>query len=362
MDYNDSYLRDIACRFIDNGSIQNIEPLGEGFINDSFRITTSGNLPDYLLQRKNHIVFTDVPSMMNNIYEVTSHIKSKCNDPVRDTLTVVPTHEGQYCYLNSDGTYWTVFLFIEKTSCRDKADNVEQVYQGGKCLGRFQNYLSDFKSPLADTIKGFHNIEWRFSQWDESLKKDLSGRKHLVASEIEWIESRRDRMLQFWNLVERGVLPKRVTHNDAKMGNILFDESGELALCLIDLDTVMYSTSLNDVGDALRTYTNSASEDEPDFAKVSMNIEQFYAYMSGYLSEMKSNLTEAEIDNLAFSGLYITFEQVLRFLMDYIDGDTYYKTRYPEHNLTRTRSQIVFYESMERQYDEMCLIVKRLLS
>lgn len=358
--FSKTYLLDVSKHFISEDLIRCVEPLGEGFINDSFIIRTVGDAPDYLLQRKNHLVFTDVPAMMDNIRNVTNHIKQKCSDPMRETLTVIPSKDGKLYRKNEDGTWWAVCVFIDDTSTHVKADTVEQVFQGGRCLGRFQNYLSDFTSPLSDTIKGFHNIRWRFLQWDESLRLDSAGRKDALSYEIEWIESRRERMLHFWDMVERGILPRRVTHNDAKIGNILFDKKGENALCLIDLDTVMYSTSLNDVGDALRTYTNRSSEDEPDFTKVTMDIERFRAYMTGYLSERKAYLTESEVENLAFSGLYITYEQILRFLMDYIDGDTYYKIQYPEHNLVRTRSQIVFYESMEKQYDRMCEIVKGL--
>jgi Ser/Thr protein kinase RdoA (MazF antagonist) len=189
---------------------------------------------------------------------------------------------------------------------------------------------------------------------------DKAGRKASLATEIEWIESRREQMLAFWSMVESGELPMRVTHNDTKLSNILFDQNDDV-LCVVDLDTVMSSTSLNDFGDAIRSYTNTGAEDDQNLDNVSMDVEIFRAYAAGYLSERKSTMTATEREWLAFSALYITFEQVLRFLMDYIDGDTYYKTRYAEHNLVRTRAQYKLLQSMEAQYPAMQQIVRELL-
>ena len=194
-------------------------------------------------------------------------------------------------------------------------------------------------------------------QWDEALRRDAAGRVKDLKEEIGWIESRRDEMLAFWSKVEDGTIPTRVTHNDTKINNILFDKQGEV-LCAIDLDTVMNSTSLNDFGDAIRSYTNTGDEDDRDLSRVGMSLEMFRAYTEGYLSQRAGQLNQAEIDHLAFSARYITFEQVLRFLMDYIDGDTYYKTKYPEHNLVRTHAQYKLLQSMEEQYGTMCEIVR----
>ena len=192
------------------------------------------------------------------------------------------------------------------------------------------------------------------------MKKDAAGRVKELAEEISWIESRKEEMLAFWSLVEDGTLPTRVTHNDTKISNILFDERGNV-LCVIDLDTCMSSTSLNDFGDAIRSYTNTGAEDDRDLGKVSMSMEMFKAYTEGYLSQRKGTLCAKEAEYLAFSAKYITFEQVLRFLMDYIDGDVYYKTAYPEHNLVRTRAQYRLLQSMEEQYGEMQKTVMELM-
>lgn len=355
----DEKLLSIAERFDLDGRIASIKPLGEGFINDTFIIRTEGDAPDYILQRKNHAVFPDVPGMMDNILAVTEHIKAKVADPLRETLTVIRARDGKL-YVEDEGNFWAVCLFIADTSSYDRADSPELAYQGGVGIGRFQALLADFDKPLNETIKGFHNIRHRFAQWDETLKADPAGRVASLAEEIGWVESRRAEMLGFWSLVEDGTIPTHVTHNDTKISNILFDKPTGKVLCAIDLDTVMSSTSLNDFGDAIRSYANTGAEDDRDLDNVEMSIEMFRAYADGYLSQQRATMTRSELDWLAFSARYITFEQVLRFLMDYIDGDKYYKTAYAEHNLVRTRAQYKLLQSMERQYDEMCAIVREL--
>ena len=355
----DEKLLSIAERFDLEGTIASIKPLGEGFINDTFVIRTEGDAPDYILQRKNHAVFPDVPGMMENILAVTEHIKAKVADPLRETLTVVRARDGKL-YVEDEGNFWAVCLFIADTSSFDRADSPELAYQGGVGIGRFQALLADFDKPLNETIKGFHNIRHRFAQWDAAVAADAAGRVASLAEEIGWVESRHREMLDFWSLVEDGTIPTHVTHNDTKISNILFDKPTGKVLCAIDLDTVMSSTSLNDFGDAIRSYANTGAEDDRDLDNVELSIEMFRAYANGYLSQQRATMTQSELDWLAFSARYITFEQVLRFLMDYIDGDKYYKTAYPEHNLVRTRAQYKLLQSMERRYDEMCAIVREL--
>ncbi len=355
-------LYNIAGQFCIKGTVANIAPLGEGFINDTFIVaTTSEETPDYILQRKNRNIFKDIPAMMENIAKVTAHLKGKVaaqgGDPEREAMTVVPTKEGLLYYKDENGDFWAVSVFIDDTISYQKADTPELAYQGGKGIGLFQSMLSDFKEPLADILPGFHNIRFRFRQWDETLAKDPVGRKASVAEQISWIESRREEMLKFWELVENGTIPTRVTHNDTKINNILFDKQGNV-LCVIDLDTVLSSTCLNDFGDAIRSYTNTGLEDDPVLENVSMDMEMFRGYTKGYLSQTAKFLTQAELDHLAFSAKYITYEQVLRFLMDYIDGDNYYKTKSPEHNLIRANAQYKLLQSMEEQYQAMCGIVK----
>ena len=334
-------LQEIASQFALEGAITAIDSLGEGFINDTFIVRTAGDAPDYILQRKNKSIFPDVPAMMENIRKVTDHIRRRVaaagGDPRREAMTVVATRDGKLYHVDAQGEYWAVSVFISDTIAYNKADSPELARKGGEGIGKFQAQLADFTEPLAETIKGFHNIRHRFVQWDEAL--------------------RRDEMLSFWSKVEDGTIPTRVTHNDTKINNILFNKQGEV-LCAIDLDTVMNSTSLNDFGDAIRSYANTGDEDDRDLSRVGMSLEMFRAYTEGYLSQRAGQLNQAEIDHLALSARYITFEQVLRFLMDYIDGDTYYKTKYPEHNLVRTRAQYKLLQSMEEQYGTMCEIVR----
>ena len=354
-------LQKIASHFALEGDIAAINSLGDGFINDTFIIRTAGDAPDYILQRKNRNIFPDIPGMMENIRKVTEHIRRRViaegGDPMREAMTVVPTYDGKLYHIDSQGDYWAVTVFIADTVAYNKADSLELARKGGEGIGKFQAQLADFTEPLAETIKGFHNIRHRFVQWDEALKRDAAGRVKDLQTEIGWIESRRAEMLDFWKLVEEGKIPTRVTHNDTKINNILFNKEGEV-LCAIDLDTVMNSTSLNDFGDAIRSYTNTGDEDDRDLSRVSMSIKMFQAYTEGYLSQRASQLSRPEIDYLAFSARYITYEQVLRFLMDYIDGDLYYKIKYPEHNLVRTHAQYKLLQSMEEQYPTMCRIVR----
>lgn len=358
-------LRNIADKFSFEGEIEKVESLGEGFINDTFIVTTKGASPDYILQRKNKAIFPDVPAMMQNIQKVTDHIRRKVaargGDTMREVMTLVPTKDGKLCHEDANGDFWAASLFIPDTIAYTRADSEALARKGGVGIGKFQALLSDFDLPLAETIKGFHNIRHRFTQWDNSLAEDAAGRMASLPEEISWIEQRREEMLGFWKLVEDGTIPTRVTHNDTKINNILFDRNGDV-LCAIDLDTVMAAPALNDFGDAIRSYTNTGAEDDPDLDNVEMSLPMFAAYADGYLSQQAKTLTQSEIDWLAFSALYITYEQVLRFLMDYIDGDKYYKVNSPGHNLQRTHAQYKLLRSMERQYPEMCEIIKNTAS
>jgi Ser/Thr protein kinase RdoA (MazF antagonist) len=276
---------------------------------------------------------------------------------MREAMTIIPALDGKLYFLDSEDEYWAVCQFIDDTIAYDAAETPELAFAGGKGIGKFQSLVSDLTEPLTDILPGFHNIRFRFKQWDEVLAKDPVGRKAAVSEEISWIESRREEMLKFWELVENGIIPTRISHNDTKINNILFDKKGDV-LCVIDLDTVLNSTVLNDFGDAMRFYTNTGLEDDTDLNNVSMDIEIYKAFAKGYLEEAKSFLTDKEIEYLAFSAKYITFEQVLRFLMDYIDGDNYYKTKSADHNLVRTKAQYKLLTSMEEQFDTMNEAIK----
>ncbi|MDO4735590.1 MAG: aminoglycoside phosphotransferase family protein [Bacteroidia bacterium] len=362
----DTNYTNIANKFSLTGTVASVEPLGEGFINDTFIVKTKEeNAPNYILQRKNKNIFKNIPAMMENIVKVCDHIKAKVSanggDPMREAMTVIAAKDGKFYYKDGNEDYWAVCVFIEDSISYQKADTPQLAYQGGMGIGLFQSMMCDFKEPLEDTLPGFHNIRFRFEQWEEALSKDLAGRKNSLSQEIAWIESRKEQMLEFWKLVEDGTIPTRVTHNDTKINNILFTQEGEV-LCVIDLDTVLSSTCLNDFGDAIRSYTNTGLEDDSNLDNVSMDLSIFKAYTEGYLSQTSKFLTPAEIKYLAFSAKYITYEQVLRFLMDYINGDTYYKIKYPTHNLVRTHAQYKLLQSMEEQYNQMCEIVNSTIS
>jgi Ser/Thr protein kinase RdoA (MazF antagonist) len=356
-------LTKIAGQFQLEGNIKEVKPLGEGFINDTFTITTEGDSPNYILQRKNKKVFSPIPAMMENIQKVCLHIKAKVEkeggDPMREAMTIIPANDGKLYYLDDEEEYWAVSLFIDDTVAYEAAETPELAYSGGKGIGKFQSQVTDLKEPLTDILPGFHNIRVRFEQWDDVLKRDPVGRKVKVEKEINWIESRRNEMLNFWKLVEDGTIPTRVSHNDTKINNILFDKKGDV-LCVIDLDTVLNSTVLNDFGDAMRYYTNTGKEDDENLDNVSMDIAIFRAFTKGYLEEASSFLTEKELEYLAFSAKYITYEQVLRFLMDYIDGDNYYKIKSENHNLVRTHAQYKLLTSMEEQFEAMNAAVREL--
>ncbi|MFI3315082.1 MAG: aminoglycoside phosphotransferase family protein [Rikenellaceae bacterium] len=353
-------LNAIASQFALDGKVNEVKPLGEGFINDTFIVSTDGGTR-YILQRKNKNIFTDVPAMMNNIKLVTEHIKAKVvadgGDPLREVLTITPAVDGKLYYVTEDGEFWAVCTFIEDTIAYNSADTPELAYAGAKGIGKFQKLLSDFTVELTNILPGFHDMRFRYDQWDEAIKNDAAGRVKDLATEISWIESRRAEMLDFWTLVEQGVIPKRVTHNDTKINNVLFDKEGNV-LCVIDLDTVLSAICLNDFGDAIRYVSNTGAEDDKNLDNVSADMNLFRGYTQGYLSEAAAFLTEKEIEYLAFSAKFITFEQVLRFLMDYINGDTYYKIKYADHNLVRTHAQYKLLQSLEENMPEMEKIVK----
>ncbi len=344
-------LLEIASQFELEGEIASVKTLGEGFINDTFIVEMCGDSPRYILQKKNKNIFKNIPGMMDNILAVTNHLKAKISscggDPLRETLTLIPLkNEPQKYYTIYDDEYWCVTLFIEESITYQSADTLELAEQGGMGIAKFQALLSDFTEPLVDTLPGFHNIKFRFQQWDASLAADPKNRVSQVQDLISEIENRREEMLEFYKLIENGTIPRRITHNDTKISNILFDKNDNV-LCVIDLDTVLSAPCLYDFGDSIRSYTNTGAEDDPNLENVSMNRQIYEAYLKGYLSEADNFLTEIEKKYLPFSAKYITFEQVLRFLMDYIDGDTYYKIKYPEHNLVRAKAQLKLLQSIE---------------
>ncbi|MBQ0081160.1 MAG: aminoglycoside phosphotransferase family protein [Alistipes sp.] len=354
-----SKLENILLSFLPTESVESISPLGEGFINDTYIVKCACSR--YILQKKNTYIFRDVPHMMDNILKVTSFIKKNAKeaglDPSRSTLTVILAADGKpYVFL--DGEYWVLTLFIEKSVVYQKADSDKLAYMGGCGVGDFLRSMADFHEELHETIPGFHNMRFRYEQFLTSIDKNLSGRLDLVRSQVDAILSLKDEAMMLWEKFEQGIIPHRVSHNDTKLSNILFDADNRV-LCMIDLDTVMSSMALNDFGDSIRSYANLSAEDEPDVKNVKFSLSRFEAFTKGYLSCAKDVLNDSEKQNLAFSAIYITLEQALRFLMDYIDGDLYYKTAYAEHNLVRTNAQLALLNDMKRNYSLMLDIVEK---
>jgi len=349
----------IIRRFRIDGNVKNAYPFGSGHINDSYKVLT--NDKNYLLQRINHEVFKDVRGLTSNTSKVSDHLAEKLTrkGSHMQILVAIRTLNGEFIYKDDDENYWRVFDFIESSKSYNRVDNPDLAFEGGKAYGWFINMLNDFQvNTLFDTIPRFHDMNFRLENFLKAVKSNPAGRVGEVQKEIDFINQRVDEMKLVLNLGKEGKIPIRVTHNDTKINNVLFDQD-EKAICVIDLDTVMPGYVHYDFGDAIRTFTNTAEEDEKDVSKVSMNISLFEAFAKGFLSETKSILTPAEIETLALSARIMTYIIGLRFLTDFIEGDIYYKTHYPLHNLTRARVQFRLIESMEEQMDQMEEIIRK---
>ena len=353
-------LKEVVFQFIEQDDNVKIDPLGKGHINDSYKVE-SGN-KEYVLQRINHNIFKNVHELQNNIYRVTSHIRAKLqakgvSDVVRRVLTLIPTHDGALYYKDSSGDYWRVTLFIKDSKSYEEI-NSDLAYRAGMAFGDFQKMLEDIPGePLFETIPNFHNMESRLEAFRESVNANRSGRLDEVADLVKEIEERAEEMCKAERLHREGKLPKRINHCDTKVNNVLFDADDHV-LSVVDLDTVMPGYVLSDFGDFIRTGANTGAEDDKNLENVSVNLDIFEAYAKGYLKHAASFLTDIEIDNLAFGAKLLTYMQTVRFFTDYIDGDTYYKIAYPEHNLVRTKSQFKLLQSLEENFDKMRQIVR----
>jgi hypothetical protein len=329
------------------------KPFGHGHINDTFLIRTVGqDSPDFILQRKNHHVFRNVPGMLNNIMLATGHIRSKLlaqGEPEvdRKVMNYLSASDGKLYVQDADGNYWTLFLFIRDSHGVEEVTNPDQAFSAGKAFGRFLLQLSDLDSSgLIETIPNFHNGKFRYHQFTEALALDKAGRCTEMQPVIHQYMERKDEMLKLQSWLDKGELPLRITHNDTKINNILFDDNDNI-LCIIDLDTIMPGSILFDFGDAIRTLGDTAVEDEPDISKIGFQHAYFEAFTKGYLSESSQVLSSLEKENLVYSCRYMVWEQGMRFLTDYLNGDTYYKIAYPAHNKVRTLSQLRYLEVLE---------------
>lgn len=353
-------LKEIVFQFIAPEGNVEIKPLGKGHINDSYKVDAGEN--EYVLQRVNHHIFKNVPELQNNIQRVTTHIRGKLEeqgvaDIDRRVLTLVSTNEGALYYKEPTGDYWRMMIFIKESKSYDEI-SPELAYRAGKAFGDFQSMLADLPGePLFETIPNFHNMESRLADFREAVKANKAGRLEEVAELVQEIEDRAEDMCKAERLHREGKLPKRINHCDTKVNNILFDEKDRV-LCVVDLDTVMPGYVLSDFGDFIRTGANTGAEDDQNLDNVGVDLDIFKAYAKGYLENAASFLTDIEVENLAFGAKLLTYMQTVRFFTDYIDGDTYYKISYPEHNLVRTKAQFKLLQSLEMNFEKMQRVVK----
>jgi thiamine kinase-like enzyme len=350
----------VVAEFAILGEIANVQKVGSGHINDTFHLqNTDASQPDYLLQRINHQVFRNVPGLMQNILRVTEHIKTKlpAAEVETGTLTIVKLHDGTLFHKDHDGNYWRIFHFIKDTQSFDLLTNTQQAYEGGKVFGQFQSMLADLDPELlAHTIPGFNDVKYRLDDLEEAFNNNLAGRAADLKDEIRFIAEREDVMCEILKLGDEDKLPWRITHNDTKFNNILFDHKG-LAQCVVDLDTVMPGYLAYDFGDAIRTIINTAAEDEVDISIIDLKINLFTAYAKGYFAAAGGILTPVEVDSLMMGVLLLPYLQAVRFLTDYMNGDIYFKIQHPEHNLQRARAQIQLLKKLEENQHTLQQII-----
>lgn len=355
-------LLDILAHFELPEKVVDAEPFGNGHINDTLRVTNEKGEVKYVLQRINHLIFTNVDMLQNNVRKVTSHIRKKLEargeaDIDRKVLTFFLAKDGKPYYFDGEN-YWRVSLFIPRSVSYEEV-TPELSYEAGRAFGDFQAMLADLpEGALGETIPNFHNMEFRLQQFREAVADDKAGRVGEVEDLIDEIERRAEAMCIQERLYRDGKLKKRTNHCDTKVNNILFDAEEKKVLCVIDLDTVMPGFVLSDIGDFIRTAGNTGAEDDRNLERVGVNLPIFEAYTRGYMETAKAFLTDEEIRLLPYGGRLLTYMQTVRFLTDYLNGDTYYKIQYPEHNLVRTRAQFKLLQSLEEHAAEMDAFMK----
>lgn len=352
------HIKNIASQFAIQGTISQISPLGNGLINDTYKITTAEPAEhDYVLQRINHHIFTDVPLLQHNIEVVTGHIRRQLEkagtpDIDRRVLTFLPTKEGKTFYYDKEkDEYWRVSVFISNAVTIEKVDETSS-YNAGNAFGNFESMLTDVADQLGETIPSFHNMELRRDQLRDVLRRDPVGRAASVAEFVNQIESYMDEMCQGERLLREGKLALRVCHCDTKVNNVMFDTEGNV-LCVIDLDTVMPSLFSSDYGDFLRTAANTVAEDSPELDKIDFRMDIFRAFTRGYLETAGAFLTPLEVSLLPYAAELFPYMQCVRFLWDYVSGDHYWKCQFAEHNLVRAQNQWQLFLKAREHEEEM---------
>lgn len=356
---NNQYdLKEILSRFNIN---TDIEVYGNGHINDTYLCETA---PRFILQKINTNVFKNPDHVMENIYNVTKHLSEKIKkmggDPDRETLTVIPTKNNEIYYKLSDGACFRMYKYIEDSVSYDIAEDPRILCSAGSAFGKFQNMLNDFPAKkLHETIIDFHNTPIRVNQLEDAIEKNIANRLDKAKDEIEFAREYAKYADKILSSMASGEVPLRVTHNDTKLNNVLFDDKTNDGLCVIDLDTVMPGSLLYDFGDALRFGASSCAEDEADMDKIWFDLEKFEQFAKGFLTELKGCLTKKEIELLPLSALLMTYECGIRFLADYLNGDTYFKIHKENHNLIRARNQFKLVKDIESKFSDMAKIVEK---
>ena len=337
---------------------------GEGHINDTFVVWREDHSKRFILQRINTDTFTNPVGLMENVCGVTRHLRAKIlaegGDPARETLNVIPTLSGSTCYLDADGGAWRAYDFVEDTICLQQVGSEADFRTVAETLGKFQNQLADYPaSTLHETIARFHDTPNRYANFEKALAADALGRAKNITSEIEFIHAREQDCHVLLDQLAAGEIPLRVTHNDTKLNNILFDKTTGEGLCVIDLDTVMPGLAANDFGDSIRFGANHCAEDEPDLSKVNFSIELFEIYTKGFLQAAGEAFTPLEKQTLPWGAKLMTMECGMRFLADYLEGDHYFHINYETQNLNRARTQFKLTSDMEKNWDAMQKIIEK---
>lgn len=364
---NNDRIDEVAVRFQTKGAATEHAPYGNGHINDTFLVvcgTQEGERRRYILQKMNHSIFKMPQQLMENVVNVTEYLRGmiagRGGDPDRETLNVVKTKDGSNYYLDDEGNYWRMFLFVEQTVCLEKVESAKDFYDSAVAFGNFQKMLSDYPAQtLHETIPNFHNTPSRFSDFQRAVREDRMGRAAQAREEIAFALAREADTRVLTDMLKAGELPLRVTHNDTKLNNILFDADTKKAICIIDLDTVMPGLSHYDFGDSIRFGASTGAEDEKDLDKIEMDLSLFEAFTKGYLEGCGGSLTEKEIEMLPMGAKLMTYECGIRFLADFLEGDTYFKIHRDGHNLDRARTQFKLVKDMEDKWADMAAIVEK---
>ena len=358
-------IQELLKEFNIDGEIKNTHVFTSGHINSTImvEVENGGKTKQYVLQKINHNVFKKPYEVMENISKVTNHIKNEIHKngekASRKVLKFYPAQDGRFCHETPDGEFWRAYRFVPKSVTFDGSSNLKVLEETGKAFGEFQEYLDNFPiSELNITIPHFHNTVNRYELFREAIERDSVKRVQNVWEDIYEYQDLEEIATRMYKMQKRGELNLRVTHNDTKCNNVLFDEDSHEKLCVIDLDTVMPGLIGFDFGDAIRFGASTSAEDEEDLSKVQIDLKKYDAFAKGFLSKVGKKLTPKEMETLSLGAITMTAECGLRFLTDYINGDTYFKTDYPEHNLVRARCQLALAQSMIYNYEKMQDIIK----